>query len=326
MSKGSTEALIHLEGLRSVIALKGGLDTIQLEGAPLMIKTLDLLYAVMLDSQPVLTDTQRTQALDKLLLRSLSDRECLSMLTTLLISEQETLQQSSHSVYTSRLKGLPSLLHIASACLSNDSDDLPNDCANDSEAVETFRTSLVTFGQDACLDDPLNPDAMHLGRCCYFTASILFNVIVNRAPHRHMKNQELVEQVFDAIKRVKNGTWVSRPYLRLAVLLFAAVTTCTQHMKSFFKAELVRSIYQMGVEEWGRIETFILRFLDMKRVLERPERRLTVPLSMDTSDIPTSPVVAQPWHVSQAHETALWSEEFICSSGRTGTIEFNGSR
>lgn len=294
MSKGSTEAWTHLQGLQSVIALKGGLDTIQLEGAPMMIKTLDLLYAVLSDGQPVLTDTQRTQSIDTLLLKSLSDHECFVMLTPILISEQQSLQQSSSSMYAVRLKGLPALLQTASNCLSVGSNDSTIDFTSESEDVETFRANLVTFGQDACGYDTQNPDAMHLGRCCYFTLSILFNLIVNRAPHRHMKNQELVEQVLDAIKRVKNSTWTSIPYLRLFVLLSAAVTTCTQHMKSFFKAELVRSIYQMGTDEWERIETFILRFLDMKRILERPERRLTVPMEMDISGTPSSPLVAQP--------------------------------
>lgn len=313
MSKGSTEASSHLQALQSVINLKGGLETIQLDGAPMMIRTLDMLYAVLLDSQPVLTDTQRTKFLDALLLDSLSDRECFSMLISLLILEQEGIQGSSHSVYAARLKRIPLLLQNASACLSDDSTGSNTDFSSDPEAVETFRASLVKFSQYACMDDPLNPDAMHLGRCCYFTFSTLFNVVVNRAPHRHLKNQQLAERVFDAIKRVKNSTWVSIPLLRLFVLLTAAITTCTHHVKSFLKAELVRSIYQMGIDEWDRIETFLLRFLDMKRILDRPQRRLTAPMAMDTSDILSSPVVAKLWHVSQLHDTtALGSEGLVC--------------
>ncbi|KAK4495820.1 hypothetical protein PRZ48_013088 [Zasmidium cellare] len=303
MSKGSPEALTHLQGLQSIITLKGGLDKLQLEGVPMMIQTLDLLYAVLFDTQPILMDPQTTQSTDPPL-KSLSDSDVFARLVRILLAEQQALQKSAQVLHADQLEAVSALLQNASACLQADSGSSTIHPSIDSEATETFRTSLVAFGQHACVDDPLNPDSIHLGRCCYFTFSTLFNVIVNKAPHRHTKNQKLVEHVYDAMQRVKNSTWASIPYLRLLVLLSAAVTTNAQHMKSFFKAELVRSIYQMGVEEWKRIETFIVRFLDMKRVLERPERRSSAPIEMDTSTmLKSSPIVAQPWQISLRHDS-----------------------
>ncbi|KAF2165834.1 hypothetical protein M409DRAFT_55694 [Zasmidium cellare ATCC 36951] len=315
MSKGSTEALTHLQGLQSVIALKGGLDKLQLQGVPMMIKTLDLLYAVLFDSEPILINSQTLKATNTSSSESPSDFDAFAKLIPILVAEQEALQQSNQVLHAEQLEGLPMILQNASSCLQADSNNSSSHPTTDSEATETFRAGLVAFGQHACMEDQLNPDSIHLGRCCYFTLSTLFNVIVNKAPHRHAKNQKLVEHVFDAIQRVKNSTWASIPYLRLLVLLSAAVTTNAQHMKSFFKAELVRSIYQMGVDEWKRIETFVVRFLEMKRVLERPERRSSAPMEMDVSTmVPASPVVAQPWQISQGRGSTSLRPDGVNSS------------
>lgn len=308
MSKGSEEALPHLQGLSSIVTLKGGLDNLQLIGLPIIVQTLDLLYAVMFESQPILTDSTIARSSNISADQFTSDAEAFQRLIPILKAEHEDFQRSNQIVYADQLEGIPTVLSNASACLEANALD-------NNGSIEQFRASLVAFAHHSCVEDPLNPDALHLGRCCYFAFSTLFNVIVNKAPHRHTRNQELVEQLFDAIRRVKNRTWESIPYLRLFILLSAAVTTSTQSMKSFFKAELVRSIFQMGNDEWKRIEAFILRFLDMKRVLERPERRSSARIEMDTSSrLQAGHVARQAWQIPRYTNSMSLGSDIVITS------------
>lgn len=270
--------MTHLRGLKSIINLRGDTGNLHLDGVHMMLESLDLLHAVLYDNEPILANASASEVAE----RSDSIKSKPTWFTSLLLAEQDEFQKAGRTPYTDNLVGLTSIIEGVGNILRNEF--LPT---RDPSLVEKVRNDLEDFGRRATRDHPSAPDARHLGRCCFQYMCILFNLTANKVPHRHKSNQLNVEQLYDAVRRVKNSTWQQIPYHRLLVLLTAAIATSDQSTKSFFKAELVRSIYQMGLTEWRRIEAFILRFLEVSRVLERSDRVSSPPLEMASFQSPT---------------------------------------
>lgn len=305
MSKGSGEAVMHLRGLKSIIGLQNAhaLDRLQTDGVHLMLETLDLLHAVLYDEDPVLVEAPTLQSEE-----ALSDQDMPSWLSRLLFAEQDNFQKQGPTAYTQNLQRLPSIIAHVGAVLKSEIIEQRNYCR-----IEEYRKDLETFGRESCSNHVTAPDAQHLGRCCFQLMCILFNLVVNKVPHRHQSNQPHVNELFDAVRRIKNSTWSPIPYLRLLALLTAATTTSDQSIKSFFKAELVRSIYQMGSGEWHRVQAYILRFLEANKVLQRSDRISTPPLEMASFQSPTD-TFGPDFFSRENYTAALTGKQSVASS------------
>ena len=237
------------------------------------------MHAVIFDSQLVLTmptaGLNETPADDP----GISDAEVFARLTPILAAEQSDFHRTNQTASSEKLGQLRNLL-VAAQDVLNDvlTEEAASYFTTSDDTAQIFRQHLELFQQSGVQPDPRSPDAHHLARACHLNMVILFHLIVNKVPQRHMNNQSFVNNLFEAVRNVKDATWRPIPYLRLWVLLTGAISSIDVSKKSFFKAQLVRAIYQMGMSEWRRVKTFIMRYLDAKRVLERPSR-LSTPLA-----------------------------------------------
>lgn len=272
MSRGSEEALTHLRGLKSIVKVRGGVEQLEMGTLSTMLQTLDVLHAVLFDCQPVLvkatTDTDMfasTEDIDP-------DPDGLPKMFASILMEQVFFQTSGPQAHVDVLRPLHAIIREAGSLLR---DEVSDTTAFTPGSIGRYHEALEYFYQRTRLEDT-PADAFELVRCAYSMALIHFNSIADKIPFRHAANQANADGLFDAICRVKNQTWEELPYLRLLMLLTGAASTTSARTKSFFKAETVRAIYQMGEEEMPRVKLFILRFIKMRDVLQR-EGRLATP-------------------------------------------------
>lgn len=268
ISRGnSEEALTHLHGLKNIaIRVKSGV-TVQLEA-------LDLLHAVIFDSMLVL-NTYGPVYPD-----SCVGVEEPTMTLALLVAERDEflLNRLSSFLGHRMIHSIP-LHQKACAALTKVLRRSSNLDDDDTTVFDTYRQSLVDFWEAACLDDPAAADSVHLCQACYFEAALFYNTLVMGIPQRHKSNQDLVDRLFHAFDGVTDTTWTHLPYLRLQILLTAAATTRNVSQKSYWKAQLVRAIYQSGPKEWRRVRHFIIRFISLRAVLDHSGGRPFAPFN-----------------------------------------------
>ena len=213
MSRGSGEALTHLQGLKSIIDENGGMDESLLGGITMMLETLDLLHAALFDAEPVLTTRD---VLEPLVQSDLSDAQTFVHLTPLVIAEQEDFHKKN-TLYREHLQQLPELLRNAFNLL----DGVLKEGVNlnislvPTDSIEHFEKCIEHFGQLASLNFNHSPDASNLIRTCHLNLVIISNLVRYRMPHRHKINQKYADGLYSAFRSVSDQAWEHLWYLRL---------------------------------------------------------------------------------------------------------------
>ena len=288
ISRCSGEALTHLRGLRSIIKMRGGLDTMTFSGISRMLETLDLLHAAIFDCKPLLTSPDMPASVTLADLE-VSEAQAFARLIPLLAAEQEDFQKMN-STYSATLRQLPDLLASAVHLLNDElhsslrveADTKMKATTPGGNIIADFKERLDRFGQLGFEEHPDFFDAHHLARACHLNFVIFYNLVIHRLPHRHRSNQKYADALFFAIRGTKERTWEGISYLRLWILLTGAVASNDVSQKSFFKAQLVRSIFQMGAKDFRRVKDFMLTYLELKQVMESPDRQASPPLELET--------------------------------------------
>lgn len=174
-------------------------------------------------------------------------------MSALLTAEQEAFQLTD-SPYRTKLQQLPDLLDSAIQVLKTIPSSKTSTNRQDRDSMEQLQQNIERFNKLGIQEQPGIPDAHHLARACHLHVLIFYNLVVHRVPHRHRSNQEYADALFSAFRCIRDQTWDEIPYLRLWVLLTGAVASHDLKKKSFFKAQLVRGIYQMGPGEFRRVK------------------------------------------------------------------------
>lgn len=301
--------------------MKGGIDALSSEGLVRMLETyvlspalllaiehhrmqtdsidrLDLLHAAMFESPLVFTSAKAPPTSTAYVESGLPDAEIFTRLMPLLVAEQKDFHRDSDSIYNEKLRGLDQLLtDAASATKGAMADDsIPNCLMNDPVFVTNWSSHLEEFHQRSCLDDPTARDALYLARVCH-ACMMLFHNTLTGVPGRAAINQPYVDSIWIAMRTIKDSTWKPLPYMRLLILLRALVSSSDISRKSFLKAQLVRAIHQLGGREWKRVKNFIVKYLYMTRVLQRPSRES--PDSHTTRGAEAEGVVSLDWRARQ---------------------------
>ena len=179
---------------------------------------LDLLHAVIFDSPLIITSVDSsTTSSSPHANGSLRDSEVFARLLPLLLAEQEDFHTMAPTAHQANLSGLSDLLQGAAAAIRSvlvDETALDNRTGRES-ALQCFRLDLERFSLLNCSAVPDAGDVSHLARACHSTMMLFYNVIRNRFDG-HVPTQTLyVDDLFAAVRQVKDSAWTDVPYLRL---------------------------------------------------------------------------------------------------------------
>ncbi|QIW95065.1 hypothetical protein AMS68_000583 [Peltaster fructicola] len=264
MSKGSRESILHLQGLQSIIRLKGGLSTFS-KSLSMMLECLDLCHALMFDEKPILTTCDG-------LYHGEADvdqqfESCLAMFR-LLRSETEDFNNNTadSNPYKQRLVHTSKLIQDVMDVIDflGPIPDFWKTVDVPDEVAAPYQRRLEQARSMGLEPDPLAPDAHYLARIVYLRILLMYNLDVLRIHPDHPSNQATIDGLWDTARKISEAAWAPLPYLRLWILLAGATLAQAAVRKSFFKAHLVRCVFRMGVAEWHRARAFITRYIASK--------------------------------------------------------------
>lgn len=204
--------MTHLEGLRSTVDLKGGIESPDLD-APLamMIESLDLIHAVMFGTQPIIAKFEPQTDYD-----SMSDMTAFERLSRIILAEHERFRQSAHTAYRTRLEPFSTVLADAVDAFGSASPSSASQNSNpEGRAVLKFCGSLEKARKAGVERDDNVADAHYLARMCYLEMLVWYNLISHKISPGDKSNAVIIDSMYDTMCKIDDYTWQQVPYLRL---------------------------------------------------------------------------------------------------------------
>ncbi|KXL51153.1 hypothetical protein M433DRAFT_140892 [Acidomyces richmondensis BFW] len=215
MSRGSSEAITHLKGLRSILNIRDhGLPTSLLT----MLETIDVLHSTLYDSPLFITEHPQTAAENEKIIRGTN---ILPWLSPLLHAELENFQGRPKSAETEKLQEIVDLLlklHASCDRVEFPQDRPISDCNPKYEEVAGKCIANMRSWQQNYHNELGSSDALLLAQA-YSNSFMIFYHLVRGRPHRDCENQNYVDELYRGISLIKNETWETLPYQRLYLLV-----------------------------------------------------------------------------------------------------------